>query len=341
MGFFKKIGKGLKKVGRKLKRGVKKLGQNLKKYGPKLLQVGSMFIPGGGLLGKAFGKLGGGMFSKMGGGLLGKAAKFGKNMLGGRFGGGTGLFGKAGGFLSGQGKLSGLLGKARDWGKGSFLDPSGDGLWGGGQLRNKFSEMMGGGQGGGLLSTALGGAGAMYSPNLNYDINAIRSQYGPSSQKAKELEKYYRDMADPNSAMNQKISQRFDEQSMDQAAMGELAGERRMGGATSGMQNEALSELYDNAAERGGQNFSNYMLGQTGQAGQGLASTLPYWQQIDNEAASLALANQQHGFQSDVNRAGAINEIGGGLLDYGLGQLFPQNTDAGAYHGPYNQDYYG
>ena len=368
MGFFKKIGKGLKKVGRKLKRGVKKLGQNLKKYGPQLLSIGSMFIPGGGLLSGALGKMGGGMLGKVGGGLLSKIGSGGgflgkmagglsklsgggggllgkigsgiQKFTGGRFGGGMGLFGKSGGFLSGGGKLSGLFGKIKDFGKGSFLDPSGDGLWGGGQLMEKFGGGQGGGGMGGLLSSAMGGMGAFASPDLNYDINSIRGQYAPSSRKAEQLEKYYRDMADPNSAMNQKISNRFNEQSMDQAAMAELAAERRTGGATTGMQNEALSEIYDNAAERGASNFSNYMLGQTGQAGQGLASTLPYWQQIDNEAASLAMANQQHGFQQDTNKYGAINEIGGGLLDYGLGQLFPQNTDAGAYHGPYNQDYY-
>ena len=334
MGFFKKIGKGLKKVGRKLKRGVKKLGQNLKKYGPKLLQIGSMFIPGGGLLSGALGKLGGGMLGKLGGGMLGKAFSGGGFLgkVGGwasKLGKGGGLFGKAGGFMSGQGKLSqmfgggGMFGKIKDWGKGSFLDPSGDGLWGGGQLMDKFGGGQEGGMGG-LLSTALGGAGAMYSPDLNYDIQAIRDQYGASSAKANQLEKYYRDMGDPDSAMNQKIAAKFGKQSMDQAAMAELAGERRMGGATSGMQNEALSEIYDNASEQGGQNFANYMLGQTGRAGQGLASTLPYWQQIDNEAASAQLANQQHGFQQAYDKAGAINQIGGGLLDYGMGQLFPQ-----------------
>ena len=148
MGFLKKLvkkGKKLvKKVGKGLKKGVKKLATNIKKHGPEMLAIASMFIPGGvgGLLGKA-------------GGAIGKIApKLGGFMGGlGNLGHGTGLFGKAGGFLSGQGGLSAIFGGTggqgfsnhplmqmfQGGGEGgggqaggllSFLDPSGDGLFG-------------------------------------------------------------------------------------------------------------------------------------------------------------------------------------------------------------------
>tara|TARA_R100000808_G_C2145079_1_gene152864 strand:+ start:212 stop:808 length:597 start_codon:yes stop_codon:yes gene_type:complete len=76
-------------------------------------------------------------------GLKGLAGKiFGggaKGLLGRAFGKtGVGLFGKTGGFMSGQGKLAGLMGRAQNIGKGSFLDPSDDGLFGQGKFRDAF-----------------------------------------------------------------------------------------------------------------------------------------------------------------------------------------------------------
>tara|TARA_R110002012_G_scaffold320339_1_gene543302 strand:- start:4309 stop:5244 length:936 start_codon:yes stop_codon:yes gene_type:complete len=310
MGFFKKIGKklkkGVKKVGRKLKRGVKKLGQNIKKHGPALLGVASMFIPGGGMLGGLLGKAGGAIsqFAPKLGGLLGKAGGFlgGAGGGGGGFlsnlGSGTGLFGKEGGFLSG--KFGGMLGNA---------------LGGGG-------AGGGGGGFGGLLSSVMGGAGAMYAPEMQYDMQGIMSQYAPAGESAAELEKYYKDLADPNSQMNVAMQDRLQQGSMDQAAMGELMAERQMGGATSGIERESIGEIYDNAPEQAHNAFSNYMMANQQMTGQGMQQGYQHNLAMGDQAANLAFANQQMGFDRKQQKADSINQVGSGLLDYGMENLF-------------------
>ena len=274
--------KKFKKLSKKLKRGVKKLGQNLKKHGPKLLGVGAMFIPGvGGLLGKALGGLGGAAGGAAGG-------------LLGNLGSGVGLFGKAGGFLSG--KFGGML--------------------------SKGIGALSGGKGGGLLSSALGGMGSMYSPDLSYNTDQIMANYGLSRQKAEELEQYYKDLANPDSAVSQQHLAMLQQGSMDQAAMSNLMAERNMpGGVASGISAERENTIYGNAPKQAQAGFNQYMSGMAGMAGRGLASTLPLYSQMDNERASLAMSNQRMGMYDDMNRASAINELGGGLLDYGLEQL--------------------
>ena len=285
MGNF--LSRGIKKFGRKLKRGAKKLGENLKKHGSKILGLGALFIPGvGGLLGKA---LGGGSAAAAAGGAGG---------LLGNLGSGVGLFGKAGGFLSG--KVGGMIGKGLGM------------LQGGGQS----------GGGGGLLSSALGGMGSMYSPNLSYNADQIMQSYGLSREKAEELEQYYKDLANPDSAVSQQYLAMLQQGSMDQAAISNLMAERNMpGGVASGISAERENTIYGNAPKQAQAGFNQYMSGMAGMAGRGLASTLPLYSQMDNDRASLAYSNQRMGMYDDMNRASAINELGGGLLDYGLEQL--------------------
>jgi len=286
--FRKKLKKGIKKVGRKLKRGVKKLGQNLKKYGPQLLGVASMFIPGGGALGGLLGKAGGAIskFAPKLGGFLGKIGS------GGLLGGGAG----GGGFLSNLGSGTGLFGKPGGFLSGKF----------GGMLSKGLGALSGGGAGGmgGLLSSAIGGAGAMYAPEMQYNMQDIMSQYGPANQSAAEMEKYYKDLADPNSEMNLAMQDRLQQGSMDQAAMGELMAERQMGGATSGIQREAIGEIYDNAPEQAHNAFTNYMMANQQMTGQGLQQGYQHDLAMGDQAANLAFANQQMGF--DAQQCGDV-----------------------------------
>ena len=130
-----------------------------------------------GMLAAGIGKvLGGGALKGVAGKIFGGGAK---GLLGRAFGKtGVGLFGKTGGFMSGQGKLAGLMGRAQNIGKGSFLDPSNDGLFGQGQLRDAFKGFDSQGAAQGDLGAQGGGYGGqtpqdwqpqafMQSPQLN------------------------------------------------------------------------------------------------------------------------------------------------------------------------------
>ena len=356
MGFLKKIGKklkkGVKKLGKGLKKGVKKLAKNIKKHGPTILGVASMFIPGGvgGLLGKV-------------GGAIGKVAPKLGGFIGGlgNLGHGTGLFGKEGGFLSGQGALSQIFGGTGGggfsqhplmqmfqgggeggggFGQGgqaggllSFLDPSGDGLFdptslggalGLGNAEGNFAGFGGGGSGlASLLAAGLGGGLMGQQADPTVDVNQIMSSYDEARGKHEEMQQYYKDLADPESTMNRAMLDTMQERGMDQAAMASLQAERMSpGGITSGMQAEQQADIYDKAGETAQQNFQNYMSSQAQMGAQGVASSLPFYEQMGNEQASFDFYNQQAQGMQDAQESSQWNQIGTGLLDYGIENIF-------------------